>query len=96
MVFLKALGSQEIKVEENTSEMSSVVHTFQSRQRVEIQPQQQRGVRSVLVKQESSLILSDPRATQGSRRIRWNVEERDIENTSDQREYRGRYWVTFN
>ncbi|KAM4633808.1 zinc finger protein 576, tandem duplicate 1 [Polymixia lowei] len=79
VIFREVEGGQEIKVEENISDPPPVAQTSESRQRMDTQPQHQRGVRIVLVKQESSLILNDPQATLGSRHIRWNVERMDIE-----------------
>ncbi|KAM3873403.1 zinc finger protein 576, tandem duplicate 1 [Diretmus argenteus] len=82
VVFKEVPRGQEIKVEENISDPPVAAHNCQSRQRVGIQPQHQRDVRTVLVKQESSLFLNDAEAMQGCRHIRWNVEQIDIENTS--------------
>ncbi|XP_029307268.1 zinc finger protein 576, tandem duplicate 1 [Cottoperca gobio] len=76
----EALGSQEIKVEENISDPSLVSPICQNRQSGSVQPQHHRDIRTVLVKEESSLVLNE--ATQGSRRIRWNVEPVNPENTS--------------
>ncbi|KAK9513576.1 hypothetical protein VZT92_027100 [Zoarces viviparus] len=77
---IAALGSQEIKVEENMSDPPLVALTCQNRQSASVQPQHHHDIRSVLVKEESSLVLHE--TTQGSRRIRWNVEQVDIENSS--------------
>ncbi|XP_068592545.1 zinc finger protein 576, tandem duplicate 1 [Cebidichthys violaceus] len=76
----EALGSQEIKVEENISDPPLVALTCQNRQSASVQPQHHRDIRTVLVKEESSLALHE--ATQGSRHIRWNVEQVNIENSS--------------
>ncbi|XP_060938065.1 uncharacterized protein LOC133014814 [Limanda limanda] len=70
-------GSQEIKVEENVSDPMLVGPSSQNRQRLN-----HRDIRSVLVKEESSLVLNEAQASQGSRRIRWNVESVDDENTA--------------
>ncbi|XP_075964980.1 zinc finger protein 576, tandem duplicate 1 isoform X2 [Anarhichas minor] len=77
---IAALGSQEIKVEENISDPPLVALTCQNRQSASVQPQHHPDIRTVLVKEESSLVLHE--AAQGSRRIRWNVEQVDIENSS--------------
>ncbi|XP_071378013.1 zinc finger protein 576, tandem duplicate 1 [Centroberyx affinis] len=82
VVFREVQRGQEIKVEENISDPPLVAHTCHSRQRVGLPPQNQHDIRTVLVKQESCLILNDAQATQGSRHIRWNVEQINIENAS--------------
>uniref|UniRef100_UPI003AAC3444 zinc finger protein 576, tandem duplicate 1 n=1 Tax=Centroberyx gerrardi TaxID=166262 RepID=UPI003AAC3444 len=82
VVFREVPRGQEIKVEENISDPPLVAHTCHSRQRVGLPPQNQHDIRTVLVKEESCLILNDAQATQGSRHIRWNVEQINIENTS--------------
>ncbi|XP_054478242.1 uncharacterized protein LOC129110106 [Anoplopoma fimbria] len=78
----EALGSQEIKVEDNISVPTLVAPTCENRQSASVQPQHHRDIRTVLVKEESSLVLNEAQATQGSRRIRWNVEPVNIENSS--------------
>lgn len=47
-------------------------------QDVDRQPQPQRDIRTVLVKEERTLVLHEVQA--GSRRMRWNVEPVDVEN----------------
>ncbi|XP_034731245.1 uncharacterized protein LOC117946885 isoform X2 [Etheostoma cragini] len=78
----EAPGSQEIKVEENMSEPPLVAPTCKNRQSSSVQPQHHRDIRTVLVKEESSLVLNEAQDTQASRHIRWNVEPVNIENTS--------------
>ncbi|XP_074510110.1 zinc finger protein 576, tandem duplicate 1 isoform X1 [Sebastes fasciatus] len=79
----EALGSQEIKVEENISDPPLVAPTCQNKQSASVQPQHHhRDIRTVLVKEESSLVLNETQATPGSRHIRWNVEPVNNENTS--------------
>ncbi|XP_042346599.1 uncharacterized protein LOC121946192 [Plectropomus leopardus] len=78
----EALGSQEIKVEDNISDAPLVAPTCQSRQNASVQPQHHRDIRTVLVKEESSLVLNEAQSTQDSRHIRWNVEPLSNENTS--------------
>ena len=75
-------GSQEIKVEENISDPLLVAPSSQNRPRLNVQPHQHRDIRTVLVKEESSLVLNEAQVSQGSRRIRWNVEPVDNENTA--------------
>ncbi|XP_035527904.1 uncharacterized protein LOC118335618 [Morone saxatilis] len=77
---VQVLGRQEIKVEENISDPPLVATTCQNR--AIVQPQHHRDIRTVLVKEESTLVLNEIQATQGSRHIRWNVEPVNIENTS--------------
>ena len=45
------------------------------------------GISTVVVKQESRLILSDPPATQGNVIIQWNVEQMDSVNIPDTGKY---------
>ncbi|KAF7650642.1 hypothetical protein LDENG_00122820 [Lucifuga dentata] len=73
---------QEIKVEENISEPPLVALTCQNRQIGKMQPQHHRDVRTVLVKDESSPMLNDAQAEQGSRHMQWNVEQSNTENNS--------------
>ncbi|XP_034467608.1 uncharacterized protein LOC117777144 [Hippoglossus hippoglossus] len=75
-------GSQEIKVEENISDPLLVAPSSQNRPRLNVQPHHHRDIRTVLVKEESSLVLNEAQASQGSRHIRWNVEPVDNENTA--------------
>ncbi|XP_059194438.1 uncharacterized protein LOC131975713 [Centropristis striata] len=75
----EATGRQEIKVEENISD-PLVAPACGNRQSAGVQPQQHRDIRSVLVKEERSLVLNE--AAQGSGHIRWNVEPVNAENTS--------------
>lgn len=84
---VQGLESQEIKVEENISDPLLVVPTCQNRQSASVQPHPHRDIRTVLVKEESSLMLNDTQATQGCRHIRWNVEQINIENTSSPCKY---------
>ncbi|XP_044065384.1 uncharacterized protein LOC122882248 isoform X2 [Siniperca chuatsi] len=79
---VQVLGSQEIKVEENISDPPLFAPTCQNRQSASVQPHHHRDIRTVLVKEESSLVLNEVQAMQGSRHIRWNVEPVSIENTS--------------
>lgn len=44
-------------------------------------PHHQRDIRTVLVKEERTLALHQVQAAPGSRRMRWNVEPVDVENT---------------
>ncbi|KAM3614328.1 uncharacterized protein V6R79_012807 [Siganus canaliculatus] len=73
---IQSLGRQEIKVEENIPDPTLVAASCQNRQSA---PPQHRDIRTVLVKEESTLVLNE---VQGSRRIRWNVEPVNNENTS--------------
>lgn len=50
-------------------------------QNVDQQPQRQRDIRTVLVKEERTLVLHKVQAATGSRRMRWNVEPVDVETT---------------
>ncbi|GLD63489.1 uncharacterized protein AKAME5_001510700 [Lates japonicus] len=74
--------AQEIKVEENISDPPLNAHTCQNRQSASVQPQHHRDIRSVLVKEESSLMLNEAQASQGRSHIRWNVEPVNNENTA--------------
>lgn len=74
--------SQEIKVEENTADPLLVAPTCQNRKNASVQPQHQRDIRNVLVKEESSLMLTEAQAPQGSRHIRWNVQPVNNEDTA--------------
>ncbi|XP_068999135.1 zinc finger protein 576, tandem duplicate 1 isoform X2 [Embiotoca jacksoni] len=78
---VQVLESQEIKVEENSSDPLQVAPTCQNRQSASVQPQHHRDIRTVLVKEESSLVLNDAQITNGSKHIRWNVEPFSNENT---------------
>lgn len=91
VVFREVPRGQEIKVEENISDPPLVTHSCQSRQRTGLQPQHQHDIRTVLVKQETSLSLNDAQTAQGSRHIRWNVEQINTDNTSGP----GKYWDNF-
>lgn len=53
-----------------------------SRQDVVLQPQHPRDIKTVLVKEEGTLVLHEVQAASGSRRMRWNVEPVNVENTS--------------
>ena len=75
-------GSQEIKIEETISDLMLVAPSSQNRPRLNVQPHPQRDIRTVLVKEESSLVLNEAQASQGSRHIRWNVEPVENENTA--------------
>ncbi|XP_023275563.1 uncharacterized protein LOC111664964 [Seriola lalandi dorsalis] len=75
-------GSQEIKVEENISDPPLATPTCQNRPSASVQSQHHRDIRTVLVKEESSLMLNETQASQGSRHIRWNVEPVNNENTA--------------
>ncbi|XP_076016958.1 zinc finger protein 576, tandem duplicate 1 isoform X2 [Genypterus blacodes] len=75
---------QEIKVEENTLDPLHLLVTLdcESRQGSSIQPQHRHGIRTVLVKDESSPMSDEAEATQGNRHIRWSVEQINTENSS--------------
>ncbi|XP_008284095.1 zinc finger protein 576, tandem duplicate 1 [Stegastes partitus] len=78
---VQVLGSEEIKVEENSSDPLLLAATCQNRQSSSVQPHHHRDIRTVLVKEESSLVLNEASATHGSKHIRWNVEPVSNENT---------------
>ncbi|XP_036929840.1 uncharacterized protein LOC119005878 isoform X3 [Acanthopagrus latus] len=78
---VQVLARQEIKVEENISDPLLPVATCQSRQSAAMQPQHHRDIRTVLVKEETTLMLNEVQAEEGSGHIRWNVEPVN-ENTS--------------
>lgn len=80
------IGSREIKVEESVSEPQLAAASTKNRQDVDQQPQHQRDIRTVLVKEERTLVLHEVQAAPGSRRMRWNVEPVDTENTYSRRE----------
>ncbi|KAL7393506.1 hypothetical protein ABVT39_011789 [Epinephelus coioides] len=77
-----ALGRQEIKVEDSNLDPGLVAPTCPNRQSANVQPQHHRDIRTVLVKEESSLVLNEAQATEDSGHIRWNVEPVSNENTS--------------
>ncbi|XP_041708313.1 uncharacterized protein LOC121542825 isoform X1 [Coregonus clupeaformis] len=68
VVLMADLRGQEVKVEENTSDLVPVPHTSHARHTVE-----QRGVRMYLVKQENNLVLNDPQVSHGQSQL--NVEQ---------------------
>ncbi|XP_021447331.2 uncharacterized protein LOC110510265 isoform X1 [Oncorhynchus mykiss] len=68
VVLMADLRGQEVKVEENTSDLVPLPHTSRARHTVE-----QRGVRMYLVKQENNLVLNDPQVSQGQSQL--NVEQ---------------------
>ncbi|KAM8735618.1 zinc finger protein 576, tandem duplicate 1 isoform 3-T4 [Acanthopagrus schlegelii] len=78
---VQVLACQEIKVEENISDPLLPVATCQTRQSAAMQPQHHRDIRTVLVKEETTLMLNEVQAEEGSGHIRWNVEPVN-ENTS--------------
>ncbi|KAM6909689.1 zinc finger protein 576, tandem duplicate 1 [Xenentodon cancila] len=86
---VEVLGSQEIKIEDHSSDPLLVAPTCQSRQSVSVQLQHHRDVRTVLVKEESSPVQTDVQndvqndvqAAQGSKQMRWNVEPVSNEQT---------------
>ncbi|KAM6995343.1 zinc finger protein 576, tandem duplicate 1 [Tautogolabrus adspersus] len=78
---VQVLGSQEIKVEEIILDPPLAGSICQNRQSASMQPQQHFDIRTVLVKEECSLVLNESQATQGSR-ICWNVEPVSVVNTS--------------
>lgn len=78
---VQIIGSQEIKVEESTSD-PPLAASCQNRQSAIVQPQHHRDIRTVLVKEESTLVLNEVQVSQGSGHIRWNVEPVNMENTS--------------
>ncbi|XP_038832358.1 uncharacterized protein LOC120030925 [Salvelinus namaycush] len=67
VVLMADLRGQEVKVEENNSDLVPVPHNSHARHTVE-----QRGVRMYLVKQENNLVLNDPQVSQGQSQL--NVE----------------------
>lgn len=75
------IGSREIKVEDSVSEPQLAAASAKNGQDVAQQPQHQRDIRTVLVKEERTLVLHEVQAAPGSRRMRWNVEPVDVENT---------------
>uniref|UniRef100_A0A4W5MC42 C2H2-type domain-containing protein n=1 Tax=Hucho hucho TaxID=62062 RepID=A0A4W5MC42_9TELE len=68
VVLMADLRGQEVKVEDNTSDLVPVPHTSHARHTVE-----QRGVQMYLVKQENNLVLNDPQVSQGQSQL--NVEQ---------------------
>lgn len=70
---VRILGSQEIKVEEVVSDPSQAAPACQNRPSANMQPQHHCDVRTVLVKEECSLVLNEAQTAQRSS-IRWNVE----------------------
>ncbi|XP_034031015.1 uncharacterized protein LOC117514593 [Thalassophryne amazonica] len=76
------LRSQDIKIEENISDQSLTMANSHNKRSANRQVQHHHDIRSVLVKQESSLV-NDIQATEGSRHIRWNVEQVETENASN-------------
>ncbi|KAK5862504.1 hypothetical protein PBY51_017894 [Eleginops maclovinus] len=74
------LGSQQIKVEENIADRPLVAPICQNRRSASVHSQHHRDIRTVLVKEESSLVPSE--AQTSSRHIRWNVELVNTENIS--------------
>ncbi|XP_073342330.1 zinc finger protein 576, tandem duplicate 1 isoform X2 [Pagrus major] len=78
---VQVLASQEIKVEENISDPLLPAATCQNRQSAVVQPQHHRDIRTVLVKEETTLMLNEVQAEEGTGHIRWNVEPVN-ENTS--------------
>lgn len=77
---VQVLGNQEIKVEENNFDPPQVAETCQNRQCATVQPQHHRDIRTVLVKEETSLVLNEVLPMQGGRHIQWNVEQVNTEN----------------
>lgn len=78
---VQVLARQEIKVEENISDPLLPAAACQNRQSAAVQPQHHRDIRTVLVKEETTLMLNEVQAEEGSGHIRWNVEPVN-ENTS--------------
>ncbi|XP_067365870.1 uncharacterized protein [Channa argus] len=74
--------SKDIKVEENISDLSLAAPTCQNKLSVDVQPQHHHDIRTVLVKEETALVLNDAQASQGSGHIRWNVEPVNNKNTA--------------
>ncbi|XP_033983366.1 uncharacterized protein LOC117480229 [Trematomus bernacchii] len=74
------LESQQIKVEENIPDRPLVAPICQNRLSASVTLQHHRDIRTVLVKEESSLVLNETQAS--GRHIRWNVEPVNTENTS--------------
>ena len=87
---VQIIGSQEIKVEESTSD-PPLAASCQNRQSAIVQPQHHRDIRTVLVKEESTLVLNEVQVAQGSRHIRWNVEPVNMESSSCP----CKYWLHF-
>ncbi|XP_020511873.2 uncharacterized protein [Labrus bergylta] len=79
---VQVFGSQEIKVEEIISDPSLAGSVCQNRQSASMQPQHHFDIRTVLVKEECSLVLNETQAAQGSSSICWNVEPVSVVNTS--------------
>lgn len=79
---VQATGNQEIKVEENISEPSAAAASCQNRLSAVVQPQHHRDIRTVLVKEESTLVLNEVQASHASRHIRWNIEPVNSENVA--------------
>ncbi|KAK5892561.1 hypothetical protein CesoFtcFv8_012926 [Champsocephalus esox] len=75
------LESQQIKVEENIPDRPLVAPICQNRLSASVTLQHHRDIRTVLVKEESSLVLNETQAS--GRHIRWNVEPVNTENTSN-------------
>ncbi|XP_074539493.1 zinc finger protein 576, tandem duplicate 1 [Halichoeres trimaculatus] len=78
---VQVLGSQEIKVEEVISDPSQAAPPSQNRPSASMQPQHHCDVRTVMVKEECSLVLNEAQTTQGSS-IRWNVEPVHVNTSS--------------
>ncbi|KAK1895669.1 Zinc finger protein 398 [Dissostichus eleginoides] len=74
------LESQQIKVEENIPDRPLVAPICQNRLSASVTLQHHRDIRTVLVKEESSLVLNETQVS--GRHIRWNVEPVNTENTS--------------
>lgn len=69
-------------MEENISEAQLAAASALNRQDVVLHPQHPRDINAVLVKEERTLVLHEVQAALGSRRMRWNVEPVNAENTS--------------
>lgn len=63
------------------SEAQPAAASARNRQAVDQPLPHQRDIRTVLVKEERTLALHQVQAAPGSRRMRWNVEPVDVENT---------------
>lgn len=73
--------NQGIKVEDNTADSTQITTNRLSRGNLSIQPPC-RGIRTVLVKEESSLLINDAQTPQRGEHMHWNVELDTTENSS--------------
>lgn len=78
--------NQGIKVEDNTADSTQITTNRLSRGNLSIQPPC-RGIRTVLVKEESSLLINDAQTPQRGEHMHWNVELDTTENSSSPCKY---------